>query len=137
MADMATPKDILEYAETIAVVGASRDPRKPGGSIPPVLQRYGFRVIPVNPSTDSLFGETCYKTLEDVPDHIDVVQVFRPSADAPGIARQAVAIGATALWLQSGILSPEARQIAEEAGLDFVEDRCMTVERAKYAIRKG
>jgi predicted CoA-binding protein len=137
MPRMATPKDILEYAETIAVVGASRDPMKPGGSIPPVLQRYGFRVIPVNPTIDRLFGEKCYKSLEDVPDHIDVVQVFRPSADAPAIARQAVAVGATAVWLQSGIISPEARQIAEDGGLDYIEDHCMTVERAKYGIRKG
>jgi uncharacterized protein len=131
-----TTKDLLERAETIAVVGASRDPMKPGGSIPPVLQRHGFRVIPVNPTVDTLFGERCYKSLEDVPEHIDIVQVFRPSADAPGIARQAVAVGADALWLQSDITSAEARQIAEDGGLDYIEDRCMTVERAKYGIDK-
>ena len=134
---MKSPKAILEYARTIAVVGASRDPTKTAGSIPPALQRYGFRIIPVNPHADSLFGEKCYKSLADIPDHIDVVQVFRPSADAPAIARQAVAVGASALWLQLGIVSPEARRIAEAGGLDYIEDHCMTVERARYAIRKA
>lgn len=132
----ATPRDILEYASTIAVVGASKDPTKPSASIPVAMQRHGFRVIPVNPTADLLFGERAYKSLADVPHKIDVVQVFRPAAEAPEIARQAVAIGARALWLQSGIVSDEARRIAENAGLDYVEDECMSVERSRHGIEK-
>src|ERR1700716_1444443 len=105
--------EILERATTIAVVGASRDARKAGGSVPEGLQRRGFRIIPINPFADELFGERVYRTLADVPERVDLVDVFRPSADAPEIARQAVAIGAKALWLQLDIRSEEARRIAE------------------------
>jgi hypothetical protein len=132
----ATTKDILAYTHTIAVVGASKDPEKAGHSIPMALQRHGFRVIGVNPSADLLFGGKVYKTLADIPEKVDLVSVFRPAAEAPEIARQAVAIGARALWLQTGIASDEARQIAEAGGLDYVEDSCAGVERAKYAIEK-
>jgi len=109
---------------------------KAAGAIPLALQRYGFRVIPVNPTTDTLFGVRCYASLDDVTEHIDVVDVFRPSDQAPAIARQAVAIRAGALWLQLGIVSAEARRIAEAGGLAYVEDHCMTVERARYGIDK-
>lgn len=132
----ATTKDILGYTHTIAVVGASKDPDKAGHSIPMALKRHGFRVIGVNPSADTLFGEKAYKTLADIPEKVDLVNVFRPAAEAPEIARQAVAIGARALWLQSGILSDEARQIAETGGLDYVEDHCSGVERSRYGIVK-
>jgi predicted CoA-binding protein len=129
-------KAILEYTTSIAVVGASRDADKPGGSVPLALKRHGFKIIPINPEADVLFGERVYRSLADVRQKVDVVEVFRPSEEAPEIARQAIAIGARALWLQSGIRSDEARKIAEEAGLDFVEDRCMGVERARYGIEK-
>jgi predicted CoA-binding protein len=132
----ASPKDILNYTNTIAVVGASKDPEKAGASIPLALQRHGFRVIGVNPTADMLFGEKAYKTLADIPGKVDLVEVFRPAAEAPDIARQAVAIGARALWLQTGIVSDEARRIAEAAGLDYVEDHCAAVERARYSIHK-
>src|SRR5438046_5933829 len=97
---MKSPEEVLRAARTIAVVGASRDPRKAGGSVPAGLQRRGFRIIPINPHADELFGERAYRTLVEVPERIDLVDVFRPSADAPEIARQAVAAGARALWLQ-------------------------------------
>jgi hypothetical protein len=132
----ADPKEILEYAISIAVVGASRDPGKPSGSVPLELQRHGFRIIPVNPTADVLFGEPAYRSLKEVPGKVDVVEVFRPDAEAPEVARQAVAIGARALWLQLGIRSEEARRIAESAGLDYVEDRCMKVERSRHHIEK-
>lgn len=128
------PEEILRAAKTIAVVGASRDPRKAGGSVPYGLQRRGFRIIPVNPYADELFGERVFHHLTDVTEHIDVVDVFRPSADAPGIARQAVAIGAGALWLQLDIRSEEARAIAEAAGMDYVEDECTAVVSALHRI---
>ena len=127
-------EEILRAARTIAVVGASRDPRKAGGSVPFGLQRRGFRIIPVNPYADELFGEKAYRSLAEVPQHVDVVDVFRPSADAPEIARQAVAIGAGALWLQLDIRSVEARRIAEAAGLDYVEDECTAVVSALHRI---
>jgi predicted CoA-binding protein len=129
-------REILEYAQAVAVVGASRDPDKAGGSVPLALKEHGFRLFPVNPTADGLFGERVYRSLRDVPEKVDVVQVFRPAEEAPEIARQAVAIGARALWLQLGITSGEARKIAESAGLDYVEDRCMGVERARYQIDK-
>ena len=133
---MHSSKEILEYATTIAVVGDSRDPNKAGGSVPVGLQQRGFRIIPINPFADVLFGERVYRSLADVPDKIDLVDVFRPGADAPEIARQAVAVGARALWLQLDIRSDDAHRIAEAAGLDYVEDECTAVVSALYRIRK-
>jgi len=130
------PQEILEGATTIAVVGASRDPRKPGGSVPYGLQRRGFRIIPINPYADELFGEPVYRSLSEVKEKVDVVDVFRPAADAPAIAREAAAIGAGALWLQLDIRSAEARGIAEAAGMDFVEDQCTAVVGALYQVNK-
>jgi uncharacterized protein len=131
-----TGKEILEAATTIAVVGASRDPGKAGGSVPAGLQRRGFRIIPINPFADELFGERVYRSLSEVPVKIDIVDVFRPASDAPEIARQAVAVGATALWLQLDIRSAEARRIAEAAGLDYVENECTAVVSSLNRIRK-
>ena len=133
---MKSSHEILQTARTIAVVGASRDPRKAGGSVPAGLQHRGFRIIPINPHADMLFGEKVYRSLLDVPEKIDLVDVFRPASDAPEIARQAVAIGARALWLQLDITSPEARRIAEAAGMDYVEDECTGVVASLYRIRK-
>jgi predicted CoA-binding protein len=100
------------------------------------LQRRGFRIIPINPFADELFGERVYRSLADVPESIDLVAVFRPAADAPEIARQAAAIGAKSLWLQLDIRSEEARLIAEEAGLDYIEDECTAVVASLYRIKK-
>jgi uncharacterized protein len=131
-----SPQDILAGARTIAVVGASRDPLKAGGSVPAGLQRRGFRIIPINPYADMLFGERVYRSVLDVPEKIDIVDMFRPAHDAPEIARQAVAVGAKALWLQLDIRSEEARKIAEAAGMDFVEDECTAVIASLFQIRK-
>jgi hypothetical protein len=128
--------EILASARTIAVVGASRDPNKAGGSVPEGLQRRGFRVIPVNPFADTLFGERVYRSVLDIPEKVDIVDVFRPASDAPEIARQAAAIGARALWLQLGIRSAEARRIAEQAGMEYVEDECTAVIASLHKIRK-
>jgi len=128
--------EILESARTIAVIGASRDPTKAGGSVPAGLQRRGFRIIPVNPYADRLFGEKVYRSVLDIPEKVDIVDVFRPAEDAPEIARQAAAIGAGAVWLQLDIRSDEARRIAEEASMDYVEDECTAVVASLYRIRK-
>lgn len=128
--------EILERYRTVAVVGLSRDPGKAAHSVPQAMQAAGFRIIPVNPHAARLLGEKVYRSLRDIPEPIDVVEVFRPSEEAPAVARQAVAVGAKALWLQLGIRSAEARRIAEGAGLAYVEDVCMSVERAIHRITK-
>ena len=132
-----TSHEILETARTIAVVGASRDPAKAGGSVPAGLQHRGFRIIPVNPYAETLFGERVYRSLLDIPEKVDLVDVFRPAEDAPEIARQAAAIGAGALWLQLDIRSDEARRIAADAGMDYVEDECTGVVASLYQIRRS
>jgi len=129
-------REILEASTVIAVVGASRDPNKAGGSVPAGLQRRGFRIIPINPYAGTLFGERVYRSLADVPEKIDLVDVFRPAGEAADIARQAVVVGAKALWLQLEIRSDEARRIAEAAGLDYVEDECTAVTSSLYRIKK-
>ncbi|HEY2056845.1 MAG TPA: CoA-binding protein [Amycolatopsis sp.] len=131
------PEEILASANTIAVVGLSRDPAKAAHGVPATLQAHGFRIIPVHPSATELLGEKVYRSLKDIPEPVDLVDVFRPSAEAAGIAADAVAIGAKALWLQQGIVSAEARRIAEDAGLEYVEDRCTAVVRAVGAISKN
>jgi predicted CoA-binding protein len=115
------------YAETktIAVVGASGDPAKPAHEVPRYLQQQGYRILPVNPRGGELLGEPVARSLAEVEGPVDVVEVFRPAAEAPQVAREAVKVGAKVLWLQLGIKSDEARQIAEAAGLTVVMDRCM------------
>ncbi|WFE63824.1 CoA-binding protein [Micromonospora sp. WMMD714] len=127
---MRTAQQLLADSAVIAVVGASRDPGKAAHRVPAQMQRYGWRIIPVNPAVEELFGERAYASLADIPHPVDLVDVFRPAGDAVEVVRQAAAIGAPAVWLQLGIVSAEARRIAEEAGMDYVEDRCLIVERA-------
>jgi len=127
---MRSAQQILAAARVIAVVGASRDPAKPSHSVPRQMLRHGWRIIPVNPFAEEVFGVKAVKTLADIGEPVDLVDIFRPAADAVDIVRQAVAIKAPAVWLQSGIVSAEARRIATDAGLDYVEDRCLAVERA-------
>jgi predicted CoA-binding protein len=134
---MQVSERILREFRTIAVVGLSRDSSKAAHAIPARMQLAGFRMIPVNPSITNVLGEQAYPKLADVPFSVEVVLVFRPSAEAAEIARQAVAIGAKALWLQQGIMSDEARQIAEAGGMLYVEDRCMGVDRALLDITKS
>lgn len=128
---------ILRELSRIAVVGLSRDPNKAAHAIPARMQRAGFRIIPVNPSLDSVLGEKAYASLRDVPEPVELVLVFRPSAEAAAVAADAVAIGAKALWLQQGIVNDEARRLAEAAGMLYVEDRCIGVERAVLGISKA
>jgi predicted CoA-binding protein len=127
---------ILADAHVIAVVGASRDPFKPSHSVPLQMLRHGWRIIPVNPFVDEIFGVRSYPSLADIDEPIDLVDVFRPAADAVDVVRQAVAVKAPAVWLQTGIVSAEARQIATDAGLDYVEDRCLAVERAVAGLSR-
>lgn len=135
---MRTPQQILADAAVIAVVGASRDQQKPAHTVPLQLQQHGWRIIPINPAVEELFGERAYPSLADLPHPVDLVDVFRPADDAVEVVRSAVAIGAPAVWLQLGIVSPTARRIATDAGIDYVEDRCLAVERAAAGLtRRG
>ena len=130
-------EQILRDYGTIAVVGLSRYPAKAAHSVPAAMQRAGFRVIPVHPSADEILGERAYRSLSEIPEPVEIVEVFRPAPEAPAIAREAAAVGAQALWLQLGLASDEARAIAEGAGLQYVENRCMAVERARLGITKS
>jgi predicted CoA-binding protein len=127
------------YAETktIAVVGASADPSKAAYQIPRYLQSQGYRILPVNPRGGEILGERVYHSLAEIDTPVDVVDVFRPAAETPEIARQAVAIGAKVLWLQLGIESDEARRIAEAAGLIVVMNRCMGATHAQLGLGPG
>lgn len=125
---------ILATYNTITVVGASGSELKPAHYVPAHMQQHGWRIIPVNPLAQVVLGETAYPTLAEVPEQIGLVNVFRPSRATPEIAEQAVAAGATALWLQLGIASEEAREIAEAAGLLYVEDRCLIIEQRRLGV---
>jgi uncharacterized protein len=130
----AIVEHILTTYDTITVVGASTVAEKAAQSVPAHMQRHGWRIVPVNPHADLILGERVYRTLADVPEQVGLVDVFRPSAQTAEIARQAVAAGATAIWLQLGITSAEARQIAEGAGLLYVEDRCLFIEQRRLGL---
>ena len=126
---------ILETAGTIAVVGASSNVLRPSHFVAYYLRLHGYRVIPVNPNEREVLGEAAYPSLLEVPEPIDVVDVFRAPSAVPEIARQAVQVGARALWLQFSVVSPEGAEIARAGGLDVVMDRCMKIEHARYRGR--
>src|SRR5512137_1936580 len=112
--DQATLRRILRTCRTVAVVGLSAEWHRPSFFVAKYLQQHGYRVIPVNPRYESILGERCYARLEDIPEPVDMVDVFRREADVPPIARSAVAIGAKCLWQQLGIRSAEGERIAVE-----------------------
>jgi predicted CoA-binding protein len=115
-------------ATRIAVVGLSDDPSRPSYDVASYLRSVGKEIIPVNPNHATVMGLKCYASLAEVPGPIDVVDVFRRPEYCAQVARDAVAVGAKGLWLQSGIRSDEARAIARQAGIDYVENRCLKVE---------
>ena len=118
-------KQLLTDANTIAMVGASSNPDKASHGIMQKLQKAGYRVIPVNPREAEVLGEKSYPSLHDVPERIDIVDVFRRSEDTPAIADEAVAVGAKALWLQTGIVNEDAAARAKAGGLIVVMDACI------------
>jgi uncharacterized protein len=122
------PAEILADARTIAVVGASPKPDRPSHGVMRYLLEQGYRCIPVRPpGCDEVLGVPCARSLADIEESIDLVDVFRRPEACPEVARDAVAAGARSLWLQLGIVSPEARQIADAAGIDYVEDECTKI----------
>lgn len=124
-------------SKVIAVVGASPDASKRANIVPSYLQDEGYRIIPVNPHHAEILGQRSYPTLADIPESVDVVDVFRPADEAPQIAEQAAAIGAKVLWLQLGIVSDDAAHIAHDAGMTYVSDLCMGLTHALLGLGSG
>ena len=133
--DPLTIQRVLHTASTIAVVGLSSNELRASHFVGYYLKRHGYRVIPVNPRESEILGETCYPSLADIPVPVDVVDVFRAPDALPGIAREAVAIGARALWCQFGVINEDGARIAEDGGLAVVMDRCLKIEHARYLGR--
>ncbi len=131
MSTVAELRRILKGSRTIAVVGLSADWFRPSYFAAKYMQEHGYRVIPVNPKYSEILGERCYPDLKSIPEPVDIVDVFRKSEDCVPIARDAVTIGAKALWLQIGVINDEARQIAEAGGLSVVMNRCVKIEYAR------
>lgn len=118
-------KELLEKCKTIAVVGLSSNSLRPSYGVSAYLQRVGYRIIPVNPVEKEILGEKCYTSLRDIPEQVDIVDVFRnPEAVGP-IADDAIAIGAKCLWLQEGVVNSEAAEKAASSGLQVVMDHCI------------
>jgi predicted CoA-binding protein len=130
--DPAVIRRLLSQARTVAIVGMSADMQKASAFVASYLQHEGYRVLLVNPRGGRLLGEPVYPDLASVPVPVDIVDVFRPSAEAEGFARQAIAIGAKALWLQLRIVNFEAAAMATAAGLDVVMDRCLKMEHGRF-----
>ena len=129
MEEQETIDAILAVSRVIAVVGLSDRPERPSYGVARYLQNQGYRIIPVNPKlTDSVLGEKPYSTLDDVPEKVDVVDIFRRSIDVPPIVEAAIRIKAQAVWLQLGIVHEEAAKVAQEAGIQVVMDRCLAIE---------
>jgi predicted CoA-binding protein len=123
-----SPVQILAEAKTIALVGASPKPDRPANGVMRYLLGQGYRVIPVRPrDCNEVHGVRCVASLHEIEEPIDLVDVFRRVEACPEVAREAADVGAGALWLQLGLVSPEARQIAEEAGMDYVENECTAI----------
>jgi predicted CoA-binding protein len=129
--------DLLTSARTIAVVGHSADPSRTSYQIAAFLRRAGYNVIPVNPTVAEIDGQPCYSTLADVPEPIDIVNVFRRSEYLPDIVRDAIAIEAGAVWAQLGVEHRDAITIAQEAGMPLVMDRCIKVEYMRLDIERA
>jgi len=124
---------VLQTNKTVAVYGMSKNPEKPSYHVPEFLLEKGYNVIPLNPGADEILGQKCYKKLADVEGQIEILDVFRPSADIAGVVQEAVerkkARGdIKVIWVQEGITSPEGKKLAEESGFDYIEDRCMLKE---------
>jgi uncharacterized protein len=129
--DISTLRRILRGCRTIAIVGLSADWHRPSNFVGKYLQQHGWRIVPVNPRYDSILGERSYKSLEEIPFAVDMVDVFRRTDEVLPIARSAIAIGARCLWQQIGVKNLEADALARAAGLDSVMDRCVKIEHAR------
>jgi predicted CoA-binding protein len=129
--DINTLRRILRQVKTIAIVGLSANWYRPSFFAAKYLQEHGYRVIPVNPAYEEVLGEKCYPSLKDVPEKIDMVDCFRKSEDIEPIAKEAIEIGASVLWMQIGVMNEKAAAMARAAGLDVVQDRCVKIEHGR------
>ena len=134
---MSDIKEILSKYKSIAMIGVSNDPTKASTIVMKYMQKYGFKVYPVNPSAkgQKILGEEVFAKLTEIKKPVDIVDVFRPSKEALDIAKDAVSIGAKVLWLQLGIKSEEARKIVEKDNLEYVDDRCTKMEYQKHFLK--
>ncbi|MBI4989505.1 MAG: CoA-binding protein [Rhodocyclales bacterium] len=130
--DVAGLRRILMQNRTIAVVGLSANWYRPSYFAAKYMLDHGYTVIPVNPGYPEVLGQTCYPSLRDVPQKVDIVDCFRRAEDIPAVADEAIAIGARVLWMQLGVINPEAARKAEAAGLEVVMDRCVKIEYARF-----
>ncbi len=141
MSSDETIRSILEKCRTIAVYGMSKDPQKIAHHVPAHMRAAGYEIIPINPTVPEIDGLTCYTCLQDVPEHIEILNVFRPSEQTPDIVREAVARkkqrgDIAVIWLQEDIRNDEARRLAEEAGITFIEDLCVKKELMRLCPEK-
>lgn len=127
--------DLLASARRIAIVGASDDPGRPSHGVMARVLQAGFEVVPVNPNATTVLGVPAVASLADIDGPVDLVDVFRRVEHTPGVVREAAAVGAPAVWLQTGLRSSEARRLADDAGMAYVEDRCLAVEVAVRGVR--
>jgi predicted CoA-binding protein len=125
-------QELLKNAKTVAVVGLSTEKTKASNMVASYLQDEGYRVIPVHPKAQEILGEKCYPNLRSIPEKVDVVDIFRPASEVPGIVEDAIAIGAKAVWMQLRIINLEAADRALEAGLHTVVDKCMKMEHGRF-----
>ena len=134
---MSNIKEILSKYKSIAMVGVSNDPTKASTIVMKYMQKYGFKVFPVNPKAkgQKILGEEVYEKITDIKDSIDIVDVFRPSNEAVNIAKDTVSIKAKVLWLQLGIRSEEAKKIVEENKIEYVDDKCTKMEYQKHFLK--
>jgi len=129
--DIPTLRRILAECRTLAVVGLSANWHRPSYFAAKYMQEHGYRIIPVNPAYQEVLGERCYPRLEDIPEPVDMVDCFRASTEIVPLAMSAIAIKARVLWMQLGVINLEAAQLARDAGLDVVMDRCVKIEHAR------
>ena len=134
---MSNIKEILSKYKSIAMIGVSNDPTKASTIVMKYMQKYGFKVFPVNPKAkgQKILGEEVYEKITDIKDAVDIVDVFRPSVEALDIAKDTVSIKAKVLWLQLGIRSEEAKKIVEENKIEYVEDKCTKMEYQKHFLK--
>jgi len=135
---MSEIKEILSKYKTIAMIGVSKDPTKTSTIVMKYMQKYGYKVIPVNPRAkgEKILGEDVYEKITDIKEPVDIVDVFRPSKEAFPIAEDTVKIGAKVLWLQLGIRDENAKKLMEKNNLDYVENKCTKMEYQKYFLGK-
>jgi predicted CoA-binding protein len=130
-------KEILDKNKTIAMIGVSKDPKKPSTIVMKYMQEYGFKVIPVNPRAkgEKIYGEEVFEKITDIKEKVEIVDVFRPSKEVYAIAEDAVKIGAKVLWLQLGIRDEKAKELVEKNDIEYVDNKCTKMEYQKYFLK--